>query len=227
VRGFHSARTAAALGGGTDARATSGRTRATAASSRLLGRQPREARLPQGLGFVRGWGLFVARDSWVDGMGSRSRQGCAHALGAVLHARPRVPRRAQAGRLTAHKHSGERPFACDETDCEYRATKAGHLTTHKRTHSGERPFACNEPGCEYRAVLRRATSRRTSTVASGRTRATSPGATTGPLRRATSRGNSARTAASSPTRATNPAATSGIRAAKSGHLTRHKRLTHI
>ncbi|KAJ1617776.1 hypothetical protein T492DRAFT_558122, partial [Pavlovales sp. CCMP2436] len=50
-------------------------------------------------------------------------------------------------------HSGERPYACDEPGCEYRAAKAGgHLTRHKRTHSGERPYACDEPGCEYRSA---------------------------------------------------------------------------
>ncbi|KAJ1640543.1 hypothetical protein T492DRAFT_583900, partial [Pavlovales sp. CCMP2436] len=56
--------------------------------------------------------------------------------------------------LTAHKrtHSGERPYACDEPGCEYRAAKAGNLTAHKRTHSGERPYACDEPGCDYRAA---------------------------------------------------------------------------
>ncbi|KAJ1627608.1 hypothetical protein T492DRAFT_876442, partial [Pavlovales sp. CCMP2436] len=48
-----------------------------------------------------------------------------------------------AYKLTTHKctHSGERPHACDEPRCEYRAVTAGNLTWHKRTHSGERPYA--------------------------------------------------------------------------------------
>jgi hypothetical protein len=63
-------------------------------------------------------------------------------------------RAAEASTLKKHKrtHSGERPFACDEPGCEYRASEAGHLVTHKRTHSGDRPYACDEPGCEYRAA---------------------------------------------------------------------------
>ncbi|KAJ1624260.1 hypothetical protein T492DRAFT_598858, partial [Pavlovales sp. CCMP2436] len=33
-------------------------------------------------------------------------------------------------------HSGEQPHACNELGCEYRATTASSLTSHKRTHSG-------------------------------------------------------------------------------------------
>ncbi|KAJ1631974.1 hypothetical protein T492DRAFT_869005, partial [Pavlovales sp. CCMP2436] len=59
-----------------------------------------------------------------------------------------------AGALELHKrtHSGERPYGCDELDCDFRAAEAGALKVHKRTHSGERPYACDEPGCEYRAT---------------------------------------------------------------------------
>ncbi|KAJ1626219.1 hypothetical protein T492DRAFT_878782, partial [Pavlovales sp. CCMP2436] len=61
-------------------------------------------------------------------------------------------------------HGEDRPYACDEPGREYRATKTGDLTAHKRTHSGERlsratspahaqrrerPYTCDEPGCEY------------------------------------------------------------------------------
>ncbi|KAJ1623021.1 hypothetical protein T492DRAFT_884225 [Pavlovales sp. CCMP2436] len=75
-------------------------------------------------------------------------------------------------------HGEDRPYACDEPGCEYRATKTGDLTAHKRTrraafrvlrarvrvpgYSGgqphgarahaqrrERPYTCDEPGCEY------------------------------------------------------------------------------
>jgi KRAB domain-containing zinc finger protein len=49
-------------------------------------------------------------------------------------------------------HSGERPFACDEAGCEYKATHQHHLKRHRLVHSGERPFACNEAGCEYKAT---------------------------------------------------------------------------
>ncbi|KAJ1618061.1 hypothetical protein T492DRAFT_604810, partial [Pavlovales sp. CCMP2436] len=49
--------------------------------------------------------------------------------------------------LTAHKrtHSGERPYACDEPDCEYRATQPGHLPRHKRTHGGEPATGSSPP----------------------------------------------------------------------------------
>ncbi|KAJ1621731.1 hypothetical protein T492DRAFT_1149482 [Pavlovales sp. CCMP2436] len=52
----------------------------------------------------------------------------------------------------SRKRSRERPFTCNEPDCEYRASQAGHLERHKRAHTGERPYACNVPGCEYKAA---------------------------------------------------------------------------
>ena len=45
------------------------------------------------------------------------------------------------------KHSGERPFKCDL--CNYSASNAHHVRTHKRKHSGEKPFKCDQ--CDYAA----------------------------------------------------------------------------
>ncbi|KAJ1636619.1 hypothetical protein T492DRAFT_861383, partial [Pavlovales sp. CCMP2436] len=132
-------------------------------------------------------------------------------------------------------HSGERPYACDEPGCDFRGAIAGRLKTHKCTHSGERPYACDEPGCGYSAAADGNLERhkRTHSGARGRTRTTSPGASTGQLRRATSRATSARTAASSHTRCKHSGERPYVcdepgceyRAAETGTLKKHKR-TH-
>jgi len=45
----------------------------------------------------------------------------------------------------------ERPFACNEPDCDYVSTRKGNLARHKRTHMGERLFKCIVPGCSFAA----------------------------------------------------------------------------
>ena len=45
------------------------------------------------------------------------------------------------------KHSGEKPFKCDL--CDYSASNAHHVRTHKRKHSGEKPFKCDQ--CDFAA----------------------------------------------------------------------------
>lgn len=39
-------------------------------------------------------------------------------------------------------HTGERPFKCDQANCEKTFTRNEELTRHKRIHTGQRPFAC-------------------------------------------------------------------------------------
>jgi uncharacterized Zn-finger protein len=53
-------------------------------------------------------------------------------------------------------HTGERPFACTETNCGKRFARPDQLARHRRTHTGERPFACTEPGCTRRFASKHA-----------------------------------------------------------------------
>jgi hypothetical protein len=80
-------------------------------------------------------------------------QWCAEP-GCAYRATPSTGSGTDARALEEHKrtHSGERPYACDEPSCNYRATRARDLAAHMRTHSGERPHACGEPGCRYSAT---------------------------------------------------------------------------
>ncbi|KAJ1638256.1 hypothetical protein T492DRAFT_234220 [Pavlovales sp. CCMP2436] len=39
-------------------------------------------------------------------------------------------------RTCKRTRSGERPYACNEPDCDYQATQAGNFKTHTRTHGG-------------------------------------------------------------------------------------------
>jgi hypothetical protein len=65
--------------------------------------------------------------------------------------------------LHKRAHSSERPYACDEPGCDFRATQAGTLKVHKRAHTGERPYPCDEPGCMYRATQKGDIKRHTRT----------------------------------------------------------------
>ncbi|KAJ1616428.1 hypothetical protein T492DRAFT_895509, partial [Pavlovales sp. CCMP2436] len=97
--------------------------------------------------------------------------GCAHALGASeyctlvggasdadadaeLSSSPGAARssRGEDEPVQASARGQRAAARVREPGCEYRATKAGDLTRHKRTHSGERPYACNKPGCGYKAA---------------------------------------------------------------------------
>jgi hypothetical protein len=147
------------------------------------------------------------RREWLQLLGHylgqpQGAQAHAQRRAAVLVRRARVrvqrhscnqPQEAQA------QHSGERPYACDEPGCEFSATAASSLKEHKRTHSGERPYACDENGCDYRATTagHLKAHKRARTAASGRTRATSPTASTGQLVRINSRVTSAASTACS------------------------------
>ncbi|KAH3874654.1 hypothetical protein DPMN_037905 [Dreissena polymorpha] len=42
------------------------------------------------------------------------------------------------------KHSGERPYTCEE--CVYACNSSGDLKKHTRIHSGERPYKCEVCG---------------------------------------------------------------------------------
>ncbi len=46
------------------------------------------------------------------------------------------------------KHTGEKPFVCNE--CDFRADHVSALRRHERSHTGEKPFACDK--CEYRCA---------------------------------------------------------------------------
>lgn len=44
-------------------------------------------------------------------------------------------------------HTGEKPYKCESSECEYICSTLGQLTSHKRRHTNERPYKCEEPGC--------------------------------------------------------------------------------
>ncbi len=46
------------------------------------------------------------------------------------------------------KHTGEKPFVCNE--CNFRADHLSALRRHERSHTGEKPYACDQ--CEYRCA---------------------------------------------------------------------------
>eukprot|EP00058_Branchiostoma_floridae_P025739 XP_002611229.1 hypothetical protein BRAFLDRAFT_71190 [Branchiostoma floridae] len=48
------------------------------------------------------------------------------------------------------KHTGEKPYKCDQ--CDYSAAQKCNLDKHKATHTGEKPFMCGE--CGYRTADR-------------------------------------------------------------------------
>ena len=58
-----------------------------------------------------------------------------------------IPVLTHASRLKRHrlKHTGEKPFKCDQ--CNYSCTQAGDLKIHKRKYTGEKPFNCDQ--CDY------------------------------------------------------------------------------
>lgn len=47
-------------------------------------------------------------------------------------------------------HTGEKPFACTEPNCQKRFTRDHHLKTHMRLHTGEKPYHCNH--CDRKFV---------------------------------------------------------------------------
>ncbi|KAF8273012.1 hypothetical protein EI94DRAFT_1677407 [Lactarius quietus] len=50
--------------------------------------------------------------------------------------------------VRSHLPKSERPFICEESDCDKRFWTAQHLRAHKDViHFGEKPFKCNHGGC--------------------------------------------------------------------------------
>ncbi|KAH9045919.1 hypothetical protein EDB83DRAFT_2638027 [Lactarius deliciosus] len=50
--------------------------------------------------------------------------------------------------VRSHLSNSDRPFACEESDCDKRFWTAQHLRAHKEViHFGEKPFKCDHAGC--------------------------------------------------------------------------------
>jgi hypothetical protein len=49
------------------------------------------------------------------------------------------------------RHTGDRPWFCEWTHCDYRAKHRNHLVGHvRKSHTGRFQFKCDWPGCDFR-----------------------------------------------------------------------------
>lgn len=52
-------------------------------------------------------------------------------------------------KLHLQQHNGEKPYACDFENCDYRTVQKTHLRIHKRSHTHERPYICDICGKRF------------------------------------------------------------------------------
>ena len=55
----------------------------------------------------------------------------------------------------ARSHTGEKPYKCSESGCDYSSTQAGDMKKHiMYIHTGEKPHKCEVDGCGYESAQR-------------------------------------------------------------------------
>lgn len=52
-------------------------------------------------------------------------------------------------------HTGEKPYPCDWSGCEWKFRQQHQLKAHMLTHTGEAPVSCEITGCNMKFKTRR------------------------------------------------------------------------